>query len=290
MKGWFSMNSPTDSSLLWAPSAAIKDRTNLNHYMQWLEKERGLAFQSYNELWRWSVTDLEDFWETIWDYFQVEASKGYTCVLAERKMPGAEWFVGAELNYAQHVFRNMTDERPAMLHRVEDGPLHEVAWQELYDKTAAMDHYLRGLGVEQGDRVVAYLPHIPETIISFLACASLGAVWSSCSPDFGSPSVLDRFRQIEPKVLIAVDGYRWNGKTYDRCQAVAELQAALPTLEKTILITRLGDSSQASGLENTVLWEEALDASASATTLEFEQVPFSHPLWILYSSGTTGVP
>jgi acetoacetyl-CoA synthetase len=290
MKGWFSMDSPTDSTLLWAPSAAVKGRTNLSHYMQWLERERGLAFQAYDELWRWSVTELEDFWASIWDYFQVEVSKGYTCVLAERKMPGAEWFVGAELNYAQHVFRNMTAERPAMLHRVEDGPLHEVTWQELYDKTAAMAHYLRGLGVQRGDRVVAYLPHIPETIISFLACASLGAVWSSCSPDFGSPSVLDRFRQIEPKVLIAVNGYRWNGKTYDRRQAVAELQAALPTLENTILITRLGANSQANGLENTVLWDEALDASASATTLVFEQVPFSHPLWILYSSGTTGLP
>jgi acetoacetyl-CoA synthetase len=284
------MGSPTDSTLLWAPSAAVMETTNLNRYMKWLERERGLVFRSYDELWRWSVTDLEDFWASIWDYFQVEASTGYTCVLAERKMPGAKWFVGAELNYAQHVFHNMTAERPAMLHRVEDGPLHELTWQELYDKTAAMAHYLRGLGVQRGDRVVAYLPHIPETIISFLACASLGAVWSSCSPDFGSPSVLDRFRQIEPKVLIAVNGYRWNGKTYDRHQAVADLQAALPTLEKTILITRLGDSPPANGLENTVLWEEALDASASATTLDFEQVSFNHPLWILYSSGTTGLP
>ncbi|MEJ2735911.1 MAG: acetoacetate--CoA ligase, partial [Anaerolineae bacterium] len=230
------------------------------------------------------------FWESVWDYFQVEASRGYTQVLAERKMPGAEWFVGAELNYAQHVFRNMTAERPAILHRTEDEELGEVTWQELYEKTAAMAHYLRGLGVERGDRVVAFLSHIPETIISFLACASLGAVWSSCSPDFGSPSVLDRFQQIEPKVLIAVDGYRWNGKPYDRRTAVSELQSALTTLEKTILIPRVSDGSAADGLENTVLWDEALDASATAKTLDFEQVPFSHPLWILYSSGTTGLP
>ncbi len=284
------MESPTEATLLWEPSAAVKERTNLNHYMKWLEKERDLAFHSYDELWQWSVTDLEAFWESIWDYFQIEASQGYTRVLTERKMPGAEWFVGAELNYAQHVFRNMTDERPAIVHRAEDEELRDVTWQELYVKTAAMAQYLRELGVERGDRVVAYLSHIPETIISFLACASLGAVWSSCSPDFGSPSVLDRFQQIEPKVLIAVDGYRWNGKSYDRRTAVAELQAALPTLEKIILVTRVSDGSPVEGLEHTVLWDEALDASASATTLDFEQVPFSHPLWILYSSGTTGLP
>jgi acetoacetyl-CoA synthetase len=276
--------------MLWEPSAAVKENTNLNHYMKWLEKERSLAFQSYDELWSWSVTDLEDFWESIWDYFQVEASRRYTRVLTERKMPGAEWFAGAELNYAQHIFRNMTGERPAMLFRTEDEPLSEVRWRELYVKTAAMAQYLRELGVQRGDRVVGYLPHIPETIVSFLACASLGAVWSSCSPDFGSPSVLDRFQQIEPKVLIAVDGYRWNGKSYDRRKAVAELQAALPTLEKTILITRVSVGSSVEGLENTVLLDEALDAFASATTLDFEQVPFNHPLWILYSSGTTGLP
>jgi acetoacetyl-CoA synthetase len=284
------MDSSAETTLLWEPSAAVKERTNLKHYMKWLEVERDLAFHSYDELWQWSVTDLEDFWESIWDYFQIEASRGYTRVLTERKMPGAEWFVGAELNYARHVFRNMTDERPAMLHRAEDEELREVTWQELYKKTAAMAQYLRELGVERGERVVAYLPHIPETIISFLACASLGAVWSSCSPDFGSPSVLDRFQQIEPKVLIAVDGYHWNGKAYDRRKAVAELQVALPTLEKTILITRVSNGSPVDGLENTVLWDDALDAFASATTLDFEQVPFSHPLWILYSSGTTGLP
>jgi acetoacetyl-CoA synthetase len=284
------MDSSAETTLLWEPSTAVKERTNLKHYMKWLEVERDLAFHSYDELWQWSVTDLEDFWESIWDYFQIEASRGYTRVLTERKMPGAEWFVGAELNYARHVFRNMTDERPAMLHRAEDEELREVTWQELYKKTAAMAQYLRELGVERGERVVAYLPHIPETIISFLACASLGAVWSSCSPDFGSPSVLDRFQQIEPKVLIAVDGYHWNGKAYDRRKAVAELQVALPTLEKTILITRVSNGSPVDGLENTVLWDDALDAFASATTLDFEQVPFSHPLWILYSSGTTGLP
>lgn len=284
------MSATTEGTLLWEPSSAIKELTNLSHYMKWLKNERGLGFQTYHELWQWSVTELERFWESVWDFFSIEASRGYASVLLERKMPGADWFAGAELNYAEHVFRNMNDERPAIIHKSEDEQLGEVPWQEFYDKTRTIACALRELGVKRGDRVVAYMPNIPETIVAFLACASLGAVWSSCSPDFGSPSVLDRFRQIEPKVLIAVDGYRWNGKIYDRRKAVAELQASLPTLESTILVTLVTDGSQMDGLENTILWEHALGTSASATTLDFEQVPFSHPLWVLYSSGTTGLP
>ncbi len=282
------MNTITAGTCLWEPGAAVKAKTNLCRYMKWLENERGLAFQSYPELWQWSVTDLEDFWTSIWDFFGVQASRGYSSVLAERKMPGADWFAGAELNYAEHVFRNMNAARPAMLYQAEDEQLVEVGWQELYDKTKAMACALKELGVKRGDRVVAYLPHIPETIIAFLACASLGAIWSSCSPDFGSPSVLDRFKQIEPQVLIAVDGYRWNGQIYDRRPVVAELQAALPTLQKTILVTLVSDGSQIDGLENTMLWDHALQAVAA--TLDFEQLPFDHPLWVLYSSGTTGLP
>ena len=284
------MSATTEGILLWEPSSAIREKTNLSHYMKWLKNERGLAFQSYHQLWQWSVTDLEHFWESVWDFFSIKASRGYTSVLTERKMPGADWFAGAELNYAEHIFRHMNDERPAIIYKSEDEQLGEVAWQELYDKTRTIACSLRELGVKRGDRVVAYMPNIPETIVAFLACASLGAVWSSCSPDFGSPSVLDRFQQIEPKVLIAVDGYRWNGKNYDRREAVAELQASLPTLESTILVTLVTDGSQMDGLENTILWEHALDTSASLTKFGFEQVPFSHPLWVLYSSGTTGLP
>ncbi len=284
------MDANTEGTVLWVPSEAVKENANLTRYMQWLENERGLAFQSYQELWHWSVTELELFWESVWHYFGIEASRGYSSVLAERQMPGADWFAGAELNYAEHVFRNMNSERPAMLYKAEDEQLSEVSWQELHDKTKAMACFLRELGVKRGDRVVAYMPNIPETIVAFLACASLGAVWSSCSPDFGGPSVLDRFQQIEPKILIAVDGYRWNGKIYDRRQVVAELQASLPTVEGTILVTLVSDGSQVDGLESTTLWDRALDVSSSATTLDFEQVPFSHPIWVLYSSGTTGLP
>jgi acetoacetyl-CoA synthetase len=277
-------------SLLWQPSAAVKEKSNLSHYMQWLENQYGLAFHSYQELWRWSVTDLERFWESVWNFFDINASKKYTSVLSTRTMPGADWFAGTELNYAEHVFRNMSPERPAILYQSEDGELGEITWQELYEKTTIVARLLGQLGVERGDRVVAYMPNIPETIIAFLACASLGAVWSSCSPDFGSPSVLDRFQQIEPKVLIAVDGYRWNGKVFDRRPIVAELQAALSTLEKTVLVTLMTDGSQVGGLKNTMLWNQALDTSPSGAPLGFEQVPFDHPLWVLYSSGTTGLP
>ena len=284
------MDAITEGTLLWEPSPAVKEQANLSHYIEWLGNERGLTFQSYHELWEWSVAELEHFWQSVWDYFRIDATGQYTRVLAERTMPGADWFAGAELNYAEHVFRNINSERPAMLYKAEDGGLGEVSWEEFYARTATIAHSLRELGVQRGDRVVAYMPHVPETIMAFLACASLGAVWSSCSPDFGGPSVLDRFQQIEPKVLIAVDGYCWNGKIYDRRQVVAELQASLPTLDKSLLVTLVTDGSQIDSLANTLLWDDVLDASASMSTLDFERVPFSHPLWVLYSSGTTGLP
>ena len=183
----------TEGSLLWEPSPTVKEQANLTHYMAWLEEKYGLTFDTYHELWHWSVTEIEQFWETIWDYFEIKASKKYTTVLVERKMPGAKWFVGAQLNYTENIFRNMTNNRPALLYKGENESLSEMSWQELYDKTKVMAQALKQMGVERGDRVVAYMPHIPETIVGLLACASLGAIWSSCSPDFGGPSVLDRF-------------------------------------------------------------------------------------------------
>jgi acetoacetyl-CoA synthetase len=280
----------TEGSLLWEPSSSVKEQANLTHYMAWLEEKYGLTFKTYHDLWQWSVTEVEQFWETIWDYFEVKASQKYSTVLAERKMPGARWFVGAELNYAENLFRNMTNDRPALLYKAEHEPLTEMSWAELYDKTRIMTQALKQMGVKRGDRVVAYMPHIPETIVALLACASLGAVWSSCSPDFGGRSVLDRFSQIEPKVLVAVDGYIWNGQSFDRREVVAELQASLPTLEKTVLVTLVTDGSGLDNLRNTVLWDDLLDTTQAPATLEFEQVPFDHPLWVLYSSGTTGLP
>src|ERR687896_1983961 len=206
-------------------------------------------------------------------------------------MPGAEWFPGAELNYAEHVLRHAAyrPAEPAILHQSEGRSLGEVNWGELQEKTAALAAGLRELGVGRGDRVAAYLPNIPEAVIGLLACASIGAVWSSCSPDFGAGSVVDRMQQIEPKVLLAVDGYRYGGKDYDRIDVVARLQEEISTLEKTVVLPYLSADPDTSALENVVVWDDLLAGHVGAE-LAFEQVPFDHPLWVLYSSGTTGLP
>ncbi len=280
----------TEGTLLWEPSAEIKAKTNLTHYTHWLSSQYGLDFSSYEDLWRWSVIELDTFWESIWRYFRIQSSTSYTQVLAEGRMPGASWFSGARLNYAEHVFRNSTNNRPAILYKSETPPLRTISWAELYQKTTIMARFLQELGVKRGDRVVAYMPNIPETIIAFLACTSLGAIWSSCSPDFGSTSVLNRFKQIEPKVLIAVDGYTWQGNPFDKSQVVIELQDSLPTLEKTILLTTGAAQTTLADFNQTVLWQQIFETPPSTAPLDFEQVPFDHPLWVLYSSGTTGLP
>ena len=283
------MTEATEGTLLWEPSEEFKENANVSRYMEWLEKEKGLSFDDYGELWEWSVTELEEFWASIWEYSDVRASKPYTRVLSSREMPGAKWFEGAELNYAEHVFRNTKEDEPAVLHQSELRPLSETRWRELEDKVGALAEGLKGLGVERGDRVVAYLPNVPEALIAFLACASLGAVWSSCSPDFGVGSVVDRFAQIEPKVLLAVDGYRYGGKDFDRTEVAARLQEEIPALEKTVVLPYLTEEPDTSALENVVFWDELLSGNEGAE-LAFEQVPFDHPLWVLYSSGTTGLP
>ncbi len=284
------MGELTEGVLLWEPSPEIKEKANLTHYTNWLAAQYGLDFATYDALWRWSVAELDTFWESIWRYFRIQSSTNYTQVLAEAKMPGASWFTGARLNYAEHVFRNSRDKQPAILYKSETTPLQAISWAELYQKTTSMARFLQELGVQRGDRVVAYMPNLPETVIAFLACASLGAIWSSCSPDFGSASVLNRFKQIEPKVLIAVDGYTWQGKPFDKTQVVIELQDSLPTLEKTILVTSGAARSTLAGFNQTVSWQQIFETLHSTDPLYFEQVPFDHPLWVLYSSGTTGLP
>lgn len=284
------MTQTGQGSLLWTPTEEVKEGANLTHYMGWLTANRGLTFSTYRELWRWSVDHLPDFWQSMWDYFDVHASKPASTVLADRTMPGARWFVGAQLNIAENFFARANEDQTAIIYKAEGRPVATVGWAEIRAKTAALAQALRAMGVQTGDRVVAYLPNIPETIIAFFAAASLGAIWSSCSPDFGSHSVLDRFKQIEPKVLLAVDGYRYHGKLYHRLQTIVELQAGLPTLTKTIVIPSITDGRQLNSLTNTVLWDDVLAANAATCRLEFEQVPFEHPLWVLYSSGTTGLP
>jgi len=263
---------------LWTPSQERIDRSALTAYARAVGREG-----EYADLWQWSVDDLEGFWASIWDHFDVHASEPYERVLGDRSMPGAEWFPGSRLSYAEHLFRGKDDDAVAIRHASELRDAGELTWGELRDQTARIAAGLRRLGVTEGDRVVAYIPNIPEAIAAFAACASIGATWSSCSPDFGARSVVDRFAQIEPKVLIAVDGYRYGGKDFDRRETVDGLRAQMPSLEHTVLLPYLG----AGELDGTTTWDEL---TAEHEELTFAPLPFDHPLWVLYSSGTTGLP
>jgi acetoacetyl-CoA synthetase len=278
-----------NGELLWEPSAELVEGSRLGEFMRWLERERGLPFGGYAELWQWSVDDLDGFWSAIWEFFEVRADGDPSPVLASRGMPGAQWFPGTSLNYAEHVFAGKDDGEAAILHASELRELGELSWGELRGQVAAAAAGLRALGVKRGDRVVAYMPNIPEAIVAFLAAASIGAVWSSCSPDFGPASVVDRFAQIEPKILFAVDGYRYGGKDFDRRETLARLQEAMPSLERTVVLPYLDPDPDLAPLRDATLWDEML-AQGDGAELSFDRVPFDHPLWVLYSSGTTGLP
>jgi len=274
---------------VWVPSPERRQRATITAFMAWLAAERGVTVSDYDELWRWSVEELEAFWAAIWDYFGVRSTTPYSSVLAERRMPGAQWFEGAQLNYAEHILSGAGSANAAILHASELRELSSMSWTELRRQVAAVAARLRALDVEPGDRVVAYLPNIAEAVVAFLACASVGAVWSSCSPDFGARSVIDRFAQIEPRVLIAVDGYRYGGRDFDRLDVVAELQGALPTLAHTVLVPYLSSAGDHARLGEVEHWDELI-ADPSPPELVFASVAFDHPLWVLYSSGTTGLP
>lgn len=281
-----------EGRLLWRPSKEFRESSRIAAYTKWLEENRDLSFEGYFDLWEWSTTDLEGFWGSVWEYCDVRASKPYERVLGKREMPGAEWFPGAQLNYAENILKNAAarPDEAALLSRSETRPeLSKTTWRELEEKTAAFAAGLKKLGVERGDRVVAYVPNIPEAIVAFLATASIGAVWSGCSPDFGAGSVIDRFAQIEPKVLVACDGYRYGGKDYDRTDVVSKLRSEMPSLAKTVVLPYLSEEPEVGDLENAVLWDDLLSENEGAEIV-FEQVPFDHPLWVLYSSGTTGLP
>ncbi len=275
--------------VLWRPSPEMIGQARLTAYMRWLAAHRGRELASYEELWRWSVQDLEGFWRSIWDYFNVQADGEPGAVLSSHEMPGARWFEGSRLNYAEHAFAGKREEEVAILCASELRELDRLTWGELRTQVGATAASLRALGVRRGDRVVAYMPNIPEAIVAFLAAASLGAIWSSCSPDFGPASVIDRFAQIEPRVLFCVDGYSYGGKSFDRLGVLAELQAAMPSLERTVVLPYLSPDPDLSGLRDAISWD-ALLAGDEGAALEFERVPFDHPLWVLYSSGTTGLP
>ncbi|MDX6688594.1 MAG: acetoacetyl-CoA synthetase [Solirubrobacteraceae bacterium] len=264
-------------SRLWEPDEAFAQRTRMRAYMRWLAETRGVHARTYDELWRWSVDDLDGFWSSIADYFDVRFAEPPRAVLGRREMPGAQWFPGAELSYPEHVFRSRADGDVAIRHASELRPLAEMTWGELRSLTARIQAGLRALGVGRGDWVAAYLPNIPETIAAFLAVSGLGAVWSSCSPDFGARSVVDRFAQIEPAVLLAADGYRYGGRDFDRTQIVDEIHAQVGGG-----LVRFG-YLDGSGFAEDFLGDDGHE-------LAFAPVAFDHPLWVLYSSGTTGLP
>jgi acetoacetyl-CoA synthetase len=270
------------------PSDAQVRAAQVTRFTDWLQRTRSLAFPDYESLWQWSVEDLDAFWASIWEYFEIRSATPYERVLGRRAMPGADWFPGATLNYVGQVFRHSTDARPAILSGNESGGRSELGWRELEAQVASLAACLRSLGVGPGDRVVAYMPNVPETIVAFLASASIGAIWSVCSPDMGRGSVLDRFRQIEPQVLIACDGTAYAGKRHPRAAVVAEIVRSLPTLRQVVWVPLLDPAARPSVDVETVAWRDAV--SSTTAGLEPVAVAFDHPLWVVYSSGTTGMP
>ncbi|MCY0907898.1 MAG: acetoacetate--CoA ligase [Sulfobacillus thermotolerans] len=269
--------------VLWTPSPNQIEKAKVTQFEEWLRVHKNLTFSQYQDLWQWSVDHLEEFWAAVWEYFGVLSKTPFSKILEGTQMPDIQWFPGAYLNYAEHSLRRQGEE-PAIFYEAENGDQLTWSWDQLRTEVSRIRGALKAMDVRVGDRVAGYLPNIPQTVAAFLACASLGAIWSSCSPDFGSQAVLDRFQQIEPKILFAVDGYRYNGKVHDRRAVVRALQTGLPTVTHTIMVRQtFRDQSLDHGLEDYDLLE-------SSEPLDFEAVEASHPLWILYSSGTTGLP
>jgi len=290
------------SAPLWRPSTERIEEAGITRYLRWLKSERGLGFENYESLWQWSVTEIEAFWASIADFCGLIAHAPATTVLRERKMPGADWFPGATLNYAEHALaparKPGAPARPAIVFESELRARSEIPWARLNGEVGALAEALRELGVRHGDRCVAYMPNIPQAVVAVLATASVGGVWSSASPEMGPVSVLDRFRQIGPKVLFAVDGYRYGGKDFDRREIVRELIDQLPSLEAVIFVPYLDagarfDAASLAAADGSPRKLKVLrfgDAVAEPREPRFDALPFSHPLWIVYSSGTTGMP
>jgi acetoacetyl-CoA synthetase len=283
-----------EGELLWAPRKEFAQGSNVSVYMKWLREHRALNFASYQELWRWSVTDIEAFWGSIWDYFKLHSKTPYRQVLDRRVMPGAKWFDGATLNFAEHMLRYEAEAAPGKIvfhHLTEVRPLSTMSWQELGRQVRILATQLRAIGVVPGDRVVSYMPNVPETAIAFLATASIGAVWSSAAPEFGIKTVVERFSQIQPKILFAGDGYRFGGKDFDREAEVRSIAQALPSLERVIWLPHLHSENPLPKLDRAVLWSEVMShADVPREEFRYEYVEQDHPLWVLFSSGTTGLP
>jgi acetoacetyl-CoA synthetase len=271
---------------LWAPTSDFIHDSNISDYTRWLKDNKGLAFPGYEELWQWSVDQSDDFWTSLFQYFNILHDGNIAQVTNGRPMPNTEWFQGISLSYAEHIFRRSSKSHPAIIFRSERDELKKLSWQELEMQVGSLQKFLQDQRVGTGDRVVAYLPCVPEATVAFLAANSLGAVWSSCSPDFGIQAVIDRFAQIEPSVLIAIDKYVYGGKVFDKTETVGQLIKALPSVKTVILISEAVSTTFHGKL--IVSWTQAL--SAVVKQPEFVRVPFNHPIWVVYSSGTTGLP
>lgn len=292
-----SSSSTSTDDVLWVPRPEHAERSNIAAFMRWLRATRGLSFAGYRDLWRWSSTDLPAFWAAVWEFYGLDAVSSYTEVLPDASMPGARWFAGARLNFAALCLRHASPGRPALIAVPEAGEPTEISWERLRRDVAVLATTLRALGVKPGDRVAGYLPNIPEAVVALLASAAVGAVWTVCSPEFGTPSVLARFRQAEPTVLIAVNGYRYGGTEHDRRTHVAEIVEGLPTLRHlitvdiTVDITADRQDGPGPWPSNPRLRQHPWPADTSDDhPLECAVLPFDHPLWILWSSGTTGTP
>lgn len=270
--------------VLWSPPADVLQTTGMGRYMTWLKENKGQDFTDYPTLWRWSVDNLDDFWESVWEFFEVISHSPHTAVRGRKEMPGTEWFPGATINYAEHMLR-APDDKLAIIGRSQTRDETRTTYGELRDQVARARAGLKRLGITKGDRVAAYMPNIPETIAVSLAVNSLGAIWSSCAPEFGTRSVVDRLTQVDPKLLLTIDGYVYGTKDIDRVNEVAAIRAELPSLENVVTLPYLQDD--ASRIPDSIAWDDFMSETGP---LEFEPVPFDHPLAILFSSGTTGLP
>lgn len=266
--------------------------SNITEFLAWLAQERGLSFTDYAELWRWSTDDLPGFWSAVWEFYGLDTVSDYDEVLADARMPGATWFTGARLNFAQQCLARATDERPALIAVTETGDPVEISWDRLTREVAGMAEALREMGVGPGDCVAGYLPNVPQAVVALLATAAVGATWTVCAPEFGTPSVLARLRQVRPTVLVAADGYRHGGKAYDRRPHIAEILDGLPTVRHLVAVDRLHTSAAGPAWSQRpdVTQHEWSGMADREAQLDYADVPFEHPLWILWSSGTTGVP
>lgn len=279
-----------EGQILWTPSPEFQQRTNIARYMRWLNEGEGLEFANYEELRQWSVADIERFWRSLWEYFELSSSTPFARVLESHAMPGARWFPGARINYAREILKRTSQDGTALAYLSELRPLGRVSWADLASSSARVAQTLRQLGVMPGDRVVSFMPNIPETVIAFLGAARIGAIWSNCAPEFGIKSALDRFQQVAPVALFAVDGYRYGGRDFDRRGDVSTLLEALPSVRQVITVAYLQPQEPFRPVPHALTWDEMQATILPESGVEFEDTDFSQPLWIVYSSGTTGLP